>query len=278
LNVIHATEPFCTRAGQATLAVEIVHGQSAVTSASATSPMKVLTPVVRGRSVWAFTSSFGGGLVAGDQTGLAITVGPGARCLMGTQSSTKVYRNPTARPCSHTTSAAAAAGALLVFAPEPVQAFADSHYTQRQEFRLETGAGLVLLDWFTAGRAARGERWAFAHFASRNDVFMAGQRVVADAVQLRSPEASQRMGRFDCLATLLLIGAPLQAAAGALLPTLSALPVERRAARVCVISPVREGVLVRIAGQSVEDVRRELHQRLEFTRELLGDHPWARRW
>jgi len=240
--------------------------------------MKVLTPLARGKSVWAFTSSFGGGLVAGDQTQLGITVGTGARCFLGTQSSTKIYRNPTARPCSHITNAVLEADSLLVFAPEPVQAFAESRYTQRQEFHLETGAGLVLLDWFTSGRAARGERWAFAHFESRNDIFIDRKRVLVDPILLNSTEVTRLMGRFDCMATLLLIGQPLKAAAGTLAQTLAVQPVERQAAQVCSASPVRDGILVRIAGREVENVRRELQHHLGFVAEFLGDNPWTRKW
>lgn len=272
------TDQFAVRAGQARLEVEMVSGQSAVTSVSASSPMKVLTPVARGRSVWAFTSSFGGGLVAGDETQLEIKVGTGARCFLGTQSSTKIYRNPAARPCSHATSAVLAADSLLVFAPEPVQAFAESHYTQRQEFHLNDRASLVLLDWFTAGRAARGERWAFAHFNSRNDILINGQRVLVDPILLRSTGLLKRMGRFDCLATLLLIGAPLQAAARTLAQALAGLPVAKRAAQVCSVSPLRDGVLLRVAGIEVENVRRELQHHLGFVNEWLGDNPFARKW
>lgn len=276
--MLNATDNFAVRGGQGVLEVEVVFGQSTVTSVSASSPMKVLTPIARGKSVWACTSSFGGGLVAGDQTRLEITIGAGARCFVGTQSSTKIYRNPTARPCTHTTKAVLEEDAVLVFAPEPVQAFAESHYTQHQEFRLAEGAGLVLLDWFTSGRAARGERWAFAHFESRNDIFVNGKCVLVDPVLLSSAEVPQRMGRFNCMATLLLIGSPLKVATEALIQTLAVRPVEKRAPLICSASPTRNGVLVRIAGNEVENVRRELQHHLEFVSELLGDNPWARKW
>jgi urease accessory protein len=240
--------------------------------------MKMLTPVARGRSVWAFTSSFGGGLVAGDQTQLDLTVGTGASCFLGTQSSTKVYRNPGGRPCSHATHAVVEADSLLVFAPEPVQPFAQSRYAQRQEFRLATGAGLVLLDWLTAGRVARGERWAFGHYQSRNDVFIDGERVLVDSLLLNAAQTAPRMGRFDCLATLLLIGPPLRAAASRLIQGLAGRPVEKQAAQLCSASPVPDGVLLRVAGRQVENVRRELQQHLEFVSDRLGDNPWARKW
>ena len=271
-------ETTIAQAGQAALEVGLVFGESAVTSAFASSPMKMLTPVARGRSVWACTSSFGGGLVAGDETRLELTVGAGARCFLGTQSSTKVYRNPAGLPCSHTTHAMLEADALLVFAPDPVQAFAESRYAQRQEFHLASGAGLVLLDWFTSGRAARGERWAFAHLESRNDLFVEGKRVLVDSIRLSSAEVAAQMGRFNCLATLLLIGPPLKVAAEKLLHEIAGRPVEKRTPTACSASPVGGGALLRVAGESVETVRAELYRQLAFTAEMLGDDPWARKW
>src|SRR5579859_5829790 len=103
--------------GRASLEVSLVFNQSTVTTAYATSPMKVLTPRSRGPSVYAYVSNLGGGLVAGDQTRLDLQIGNGARCFVGTQASTKIYRNPGFLPCSHTTQASLDPGALLVFAP-----------------------------------------------------------------------------------------------------------------------------------------------------------------
>jgi urease accessory protein len=242
----------------------------------------LLTPRARGESVWAYTSSLGGGMVAGDRTRLEVTLDSGARCFLGTQASTKVYRNPDRLPCSHTTHAALDAGSLLVFAPEPVQAFADSLYAQRQEFHLADGAGLALLDWFTSGRAARGERWAFARFQSRNDVFIGGERTFVDSVLLdesSGPLASaHRTGRFNCFAMLLLIGPPMEEIAARLFDEISARPVERRAPIVCSASKVRAGTVLRVAGESVEEVTHELRRHLKPLAALLGDDPWARKW
>ena len=164
------------------LAVEMVSGQSAATSVCASSPLKILVPRPRGQSVWAYLSSFGGGLVAGDETNLTVTLAPHTRCFLSTQASTKVYRNPDGRPCSHRLHATVGEGAVLVLAPDPVQAFAGSSYVQRQEFQLATGSGLVMVDWFGSGRAACGERWEFDRYQSRNDVLIGGKRVLVDAL------------------------------------------------------------------------------------------------
>jgi hypothetical protein len=43
-------------------------------------------------------------------------------------------------------------------------------------------------------------------------------------------------------------------------------------------SPVRHGAILRIAGESVEQVGHELHHHLQFASAFLGDDPWARKW
>ena len=185
-------------------------------------------------------------------------------------------------PSSHDTNATLGDNSLLVFAPDPVQAFADSTYTQRQEFHLASGAGLVLVDWFTSGRAARGERWAFNRFASRNEVFINGECAFLDSLLLDQTydtlASSHRMGRFNCMAMLLLIGEPLREAAASLLENISTKPVNRRAALVSSASPIGQGAMLRVAGESVEEVGHELHEQLKFLSAFLGDDPWARKW
>lgn len=269
------------KAGTAVLEVNIVSGESAVTTSFARSPFKVLTPRARGQSVWAYTSSFGGGFVAGDETSLNIRVGTNARCFISTQASTKIYRNPESLPCGHRTHANLEPDALLVFAPDPVQAFADSHYAQRQRFDLGAGAGLVLVDWFTSGRVARGERWAFKKFHSRNEVFIDDQLAFLDSLYLSSQDGdlagAHRMGRFNCVALLLLIGSRLRDEAEVLLKEISTRAVEKHAPLVCSASPVREGVVVRIAAEHAETVGHELRRQMAFVPRLLGDDPWTRR-
>ena len=271
-----------TAKGAAHLEVELVFGESTAISSSATSPLKLLTPCPRGQSVWAYASNFGGGLVAGDETRLDLRIGPGARCFMGTQASTKIYRNPSRLPCSHTTHAMLEQSSLLVFAPDAVQAFAGSSYRQRQEFHLANDSALVLVDWFTSGRVARGERWDFEHFQSRNDVFLDGSRIFVDSLVLNSNdgpiESQHRTDRFNCFAMMLLIGEPLQKAALDLIAEISSRPVERNSALLSSASPIQNGAVLRIAGEEAEGVSRELKHHLKFLTEFLGDDPWSRKW
>ena len=273
---------YVQRRGGGALGVELVCGESTATSVWASSPLKLLVPRPRGPSVWAYLSSFGGGLVAGDQTSVNVQVGDGARCFLGTQASSKVYRNPASRPCGHRVTASLGQDALLVAAPDPVQAFAGSIYVQHQEFHLKVNSSLVLVDWLCSGRAARGERWSFTDYRSRNEVFVDGVRVLLDSLLLDQEQgpldASFRMGRFNCLALIFLNGPLVKRAAADWFDEIHSTPVSRRATMICSASVHRSGTLIRLAGESVEAVAHAIHDRLKFLSNLLHDDPWARKW
>jgi urease accessory protein len=264
------------------LEIDVVSGQSAVVSTWASNPLKLLIPRSRGPSVWAYLSSFGGGFVAGDETSLDLRLGVGARAMVTTQASTKIYRNPNFLPCGHRLKANLADGSLLVLAPEPIQAFAGSSYTQRQEFHLQQGAGLVLVDWFCSGRAACGERWAFTRLQSGNELFVGGERMLVDSLLLDPSDGPlagpHRLGRFNCLAVIVVIGIGLSEKTARLLADVSAEPVTRNASLIVTASPIHDGALLRLAGERVEDVGREIHQRLGFISGFLEDEPWTRKW
>jgi urease accessory protein len=219
--------------------------------------------------------------VAGDQTSLELRIGAGANCFLGTQASTKIYRNPLRLPSGHTTRAELSEGSLLVFAPDVVQAFADSTYAQRQEFHLAPTAGLVLVDWLGSGRTERGEQWAFRRYQSRNEIFVAGERRLIDSILLEDADgplrSEARTGRYHCLAMLLLLGPPVAEAAEFLLAEIGSREVPGRAPLATSVSPVAGGALLRVAGATVESVRHELQRHLSFIPALLGDDPWARK-
>ncbi|MBM3847731.1 MAG: urease accessory protein UreD, partial [Verrucomicrobia bacterium] len=154
----------------AELRVERVDGLSAITCLRSSGPLRLLSPRMRGPSAWVYLGSLGGGVVAGDQTSLCAEVGKSARLFLGSQSSNKLYRSDH-RPCSaHEMTLRIGEGAVAIVAPDVVQAFARSTYRQSQEVHLHPEGGLLLLDWFSSGRVAQGEKWNFAHLELRNRV------------------------------------------------------------------------------------------------------------
>lgn len=268
--------------GQAQLEIGSVVGSSTVVRARSTNPLRLLTPRVRGGSVWAYTSNFGGGLVGGDQTRLEIKIDRGASCFLSTQASTKIYRNPDRLPCSHELHATIAEGALLVVAPDPVQCFTDSCYEQHQQFDLASGASLVLIDWMSSGRSARGERWSFVRYGSRNEIYRDEQLLLLDNLLLDSSDGALtdpfRTGGFHCLATVVIIGEALCVQARSVLHWVNAQPIDPQSSLAFSASPLREGVLLRLAGMNVEQVSREIRRQLGFLPSLLADDPWLRKF
>jgi urease accessory protein len=270
------------KGGKGELRVGLAAGESTVLMARASSPLKILVPRPRGASVSACLASFGGGLLAGDEIDVQIEIGDAARCHLGTQASTKIYRNPAMLPCGHALSAKLGKGSVLILAPDPVQAFQGSFYQQRQEFHLQSDSGLLALDWLSSGRAARGERWAFGRYESRNEVFVDGKRVVMDSLLLDPADGPvggpYRMGRFNCLALLIIAGGKMAGPAAQILEATGNRPVPRRPSLVCSASPLSAGALVRIAGEHVEEVRREIYSLFDFFPEFLHDSPHLRKW
>ena len=88
-----------------------------------------------------------------------------------------------------------------------------------------------------------------------------------------------RMGRFNILALAIITGPKLAEHAARLQSDLAALPVSRHATLIQSVSPLRDsGIVVRMAGTSVEPVVRAMRRNLSFLADVLGDDPWARKW
>ncbi len=236
-------------------------------------------PQNHGSAAWVYTSSYGGGLVDGDRIALDVDVGPGAAAFLSTQASTKVYRSP--RGTSTELHARISTEGFLAVIPDPTVCFAASRYEQVQSFDLSEGSGLVLVDWVSSGRHASGERWAFHEYVARLRARVEGRLVLHDALALRGDDGDlrDRLGRFDVLAVLLILGMRLRDRAAELAARVAEMPVVRRSGQVASATPVGEGgCLVRVAGTSVEQTARTVREYLGFLPRLLGDDPWARKW
>jgi urease accessory protein len=271
-----------------TVAFERVGPRTVLRAARAESPLRLLTPVNHGDGAWVFVASLGGGLVDGDSVRLELDVGPGAVGLLGTQASTKVYRCPT-RTCRMDLRARVAEGGMLVLLPDPVVCFAGARYDQRVHVELSPGATLVAVDTFTAGRSARGERWDFLRYASRSVIEREGAPLWVDAITLDPVHGNlgARMGRVDAFATLVVTGPGAATLRTAVVEreALRAVPhgvraaSEERAALVVSSSPVQgDGVMLRVAGTSTEQVTACVREHLRGLGALLGDDPFARKW
>jgi urease accessory protein len=275
-------------AGTAFLTFTRTGSETVLTRAFATSPAKLIETKRRGATCWVYTANLGGGLVGGDDIRLHADVGPGARALVTTQASTKVYRSQ--RRSTQVLDATVGAQALLAVIPDPVVCFRDADFAQTQRYDLDADASLVMVDWITSGRHAAGERWAFSRYESRFDIRRGSRRIFWDALVLETniDTVFERMGRFDVLLTAVITGPLVAGAATAIAHGLSETPIEHPArqgfpAGVCdlVVSAATlgdGGTLLRMAGTSVERMGQALGSYLSFLSPLVGDDPWSRKW
>jgi urease accessory protein len=240
---------------------------TAVETAYAQSPLRLLTPRNHGSAAWAYVSTLGGGLVEGDRLELEISVGPGARAFVSSQGPTRVFRS--ARGAASETVARVKPGGALVLVPDPTACFAGARYAQSTRVHLEEGSSLVLWEVLSAGR----ERWGF----TRCETIL---RVLPylDERWLLDPEhgpLEERMGRFGAIGTLLLVGPLFASLAQSIRERIDAAPVRDGTPLVESVSPLRDGALVvRAAAPTVQQLVGRLRRHLFTLPSLLGDDPW----
>jgi urease accessory protein len=258
-----------------------VDGASAIVACAATSPLQLLSPSPRGRCAWIVSASHGGGLVAGDHVSLELEIGAGSTALLTTQAGTKVYRSGGSggAVAAQRLSARVGPDAVLAALPHPVSCFAGSRYEQDQRLELAPGASLLWLDALTAGRVARGERWASEDCRSRVEISAAGRPVLADALRLVPGEGrpvAERLAGVELLATAVALGPAFAPHAAALRARLATAPVDPGAAVLAAASPLADGVLLRVAARTVADGLASLRTFLAFVEAVTGVDPFAR--
>jgi len=103
---------------------------------------------------------------------------------------------------------------------------------------------------------------------------------VIDAIDLDTSAGLGRFqtNRFNCLGFVLMLGPALTTRSKEILDEVSALPIEPGADLQCAASPVGNGIILRLAGLSVEQVGHVIYEHLKFVKGLLHDDPWSRKW
>ena len=254
-------------------------GQTILARSFATSPVKVFATRNNGVASWVYAATLGGGLVSGDEIRMSVDVTEDARALVTTQASTKVYRSR--RPTTQTLCASVGRGGMLAVLPDPIVCYAGADFTQTQHYDLHADASILLVDWMTSGRHASGERWAFTRYGSRIQITRDGVPILCDAIALEHDLDSipNRMGAFEVLLTAVVGGPQLREAAAAIFDDVSMRKIVRGADFVASASRTADGgVLLRLAGSSVEHVGRAVQHFLRGFYPLLGEDPWSRKW
>lgn len=264
----------------ATLELTAVDGTTAVTRAKASTNMKLMLPQTKRPVARVFLSTYGGGLLPGDEIDLSVRLRPHAQCILTTQASTKVYKNPDGLPCRQSMDVVIEENAKLAWVPDPITCYADARYDQLQRFQVQPGGSLMAIDWLTSGRRARGEVWALEHYCARQQVFFDRHQIVEDALRLNrddGPIAAQfRAGRFHCFAVLLLIGDQYEAACEQLcqLPR-NADVLPRDGSLMLLASRVAHGAVLKILSETTDAVQQLLMNTIAPMIDFFEEPLWS---
>ncbi|HEX8792480.1 MAG TPA: urease accessory protein UreD [Polyangiaceae bacterium] len=230
-----------------------IGGSTVLSEARATSPLRLVSPRFAGTSsACVCLVTFGGGLLDGDAIDVSLSVEEGATLVAFTQASTKVFRGAARQTLT------ADVRGTLVFLPHAVSCFEGARYTQRIDVRLAGGGSCVLLDAFTSGRPAYGERWAMEALDLCTTVRRDDRTLVRDGLVL-DEDVAARASPYDAFGTLVAIGPAARAVADGVLasPVVSAGLVAAPSSLAC-----GEGAICRIAARTPEALFAEARRRL----------------
>lgn len=125
-----------------------------------------------------------GGIVQGDRLDTAVTVESGARCVLSTQSATKIYRMDDDQ-AEEATRLALRGDAVLEYLPDQIIPFAGSRFVRHTRVELDRESTLILTEVLAAGRVARGERFAFTQLGVELELWVGAELTLVDRSRSR---------------------------------------------------------------------------------------------
>ncbi|CAN5774830.1 hypothetical protein BH11MYX2_BH11MYX2_24280 [soil metagenome] len=247
--------------------------RSDVHRARGAGPLKLLT-LRASNAAWIVTSSLGGGLVDGDAVALDVEIDTNATAVVTTQASTKAYKGRAHQELR--VRVGERANAIVV--PDHLVPYANARVVQATRLDLASSASLVLCDILTAGRIAHGEMWACERVDLTLSIMRDGVQRLVDRVVLDRAHGAiaERLPGIAAIATCVLLGPRVAEHARAVLDRVRETPLVGEV--LIAASPLDEGVLVRLAGPSVEQVIATTRAQLIDACKALGEDPWARKW
>ena len=142
-----------------------------------------------------------GGILGGDHLEAEIDLAPGSSATVLTQAVNKAYRGDEA---FQETVVRVGEGAFLEYLPHHLIPYAGSNYRQETKFSIAPDSTLIAWDAFSAGRVARGERFAFDGLRARTSIFREGVPEAIDGFDLS--RGHEHFGGYSYTATAYVLG------------------------------------------------------------------------
>lgn len=146
---------------------------------------KVMRPIYHDSSgqVCYYILNPGGGYLDGDRYRMKISVDEGAEVILTTQSATKIYKTPKSLAYQET-EISLKKDSLLEYLPDPLIAYQNAHYKQKNVIHMETGATFIYTDILTPGWSPDGEKFSYDTVQLLTEIYLDGKLGVYDHIKL----------------------------------------------------------------------------------------------
>lgn len=171
--------------GELRLDVENRKGKTVAKSVYFQGALKVMRPIYHNNlgQVCYYILNPGGGYLDGDRYRMKIVLENQARLTLTTQSATKVYRTPNTHAYQET-EIYLKKGSYLEYIPDPLIAYQQARYKQKNIFHVEKGATLLYSDIITPGWSPSGKRFSYDRLQLINEIYMDQELVAYDHIKL----------------------------------------------------------------------------------------------
>lgn len=133
----------------------------------------------------------GGGYLDGDRYQMHIAVENHAKLTITTQSATKVYKTPNDHVYQES-EFRLKEGSYLEYLPDPLIAYQDAKYKQKNVIRMDKSSTLIYSDIITPGWSPDGDLFSYDTIQLLNEIYVEDELVVFDHIKLKPAKQDVR--------------------------------------------------------------------------------------
>ncbi len=150
-------------------------------------PLKIVNPKSQKQTGVCMLTSYGGGFVEGDHVKLDVVCNQNTTSIISSQANTRVYESNGIQ-CKQKLQIRLKKNAFHVFFNDPLVMHNGGNFVQENTIALEKESVLLFIDWFSAGRTANGESFAFKAFETSTKITIEKRTVLWDNFKI-TPES-----------------------------------------------------------------------------------------
>ncbi|RHW32453.1 urease accessory protein UreD [Neobacillus notoginsengisoli] len=180
--------------GELSLDLECRNGRTVARNVYFQGAFKVMRPIYHDDSgqVCYYLLNPGGGYLDGDRYRMKVSADVNSRVTLTTQSATKVYKTPKDYVYQES-EILLKKGSYLEYLPDPLIAYENAHYKQKNVVRMESGSTFLYTDILTPGWSPSGEKFSYDTIQLKTEIYLDGRLGVFDHIKL-APEKNAITG------------------------------------------------------------------------------------